>query len=109
MTNALGSVARTTSAGAPDVLTRIVSHDDVSRAKPDPEPYLAGARLLGVPPRDCVAVEDSEPGVESAVAAGMTVVVVPGDKPVPEGPHRVFVSSHEDVTLDFLRSLTPPA
>ncbi|QMS55595.1 HAD family phosphatase [Glutamicibacter protophormiae] len=109
VTNALGSVARTTSAGAPDVLTRIVSHDDVSRAKPDPEPYLAGARLLGVPPRDCVAMEDSEPGVESAVAAGMTVVVVPGDKPVPEGPHRVFVDAHEDVTLDFLRSLTPPA
>ena len=60
-------------------------------------------------PRNCVAVEDSEPGVRAAVAAGMTVVVVPGDKPVPDGPHRVFVDSHEDVTLEFLRSLTPPA
>ena len=55
-----------------------------------------------------IAIEDSEPGVRSAVAAGMTVVVVPGDKPVPRGPHRVFVNAHEDVTLDFLRSLTPP-
>ena len=60
-------------------------------------------------PRNCVAVEDSDPGVRAAVAAGMTVVVVPGDKPVPDGPHRVFVDSHEDVTLKFLRSLTPPA
>lgn len=109
VTNALTSVARHTAAGAPEVLTRIVSHDDVTHAKPDPEPYLRGAELLGVAPRDCVAVEDSEPGVRSAVAAGMTVVVAPGDKPVPEGPHRVFVTAHEDVTLDFLRSLTPPA
>ncbi|CAL8899553.1 HAD family hydrolase [Kocuria varians] len=108
VTNALTSVARTTAAGAPDVLTLIVSHDDVTHPKPDPEPYLTGARLLDVAPRDCVAVEDSEPGVRSAVAAGMTVVVVPGDKPVPEGPHRVFVAAHEDVTLDFLRSLSPP-
>ncbi|MGY4844669.1 HAD family hydrolase [Kocuria sp. MNB10] len=108
VTNALSSVAGTTAAGAPDVLTRIVSQDDVTRPKPDPEPYLTGAKLLGVAPRNCVAIEDSEPGVRSAVAAGMTVVVVPGDKPVPDGPHRVFVNAHEDVTLDFLRSLTPP-
>lgn len=109
VTNALTVIARHTAEGAPEVLTRIVSHDDVTRAKPDPEPYLRGAELLGVEPRNCVAVEDSEPGVRAAVAAGMTVVVVPGDKPVPDGPHRVFVDSHEDVTLEFLRSLTPPA
>ena len=109
VTNALTAVARTTAEAAPDVLARIVSHDDVTHPKPDPEPYLRAAELLGVAPSDCVAVEDSEPGARSAVAAGMVVVVVPGDKPVPSGAHRVFVDSHEDVTLDFLRSLTPRA
>ena len=105
VTNALTSVAAATAAGAPDVLVGIVSNEDVTHAKPHPEPYLTAARLLGDAPEDCVAIEDSEPGATSAVAAGMTVVVVPGDKPVPPAPGRVFVDSHERVTLEFLRSL----
>lgn len=107
VTNALTSVANTTAQGAPEVLTRIVSNEDVTHAKPHPEPYLTGAHLLGVAPEDCVAIEDSEPGAASAVAAGMTVVVVPGEKPVPPAPGRVFVESHEHLTLEFLRSLRP--
>ena len=107
VTNALTSVAETTAAGAPEVFTAIVSNEDVDHAKPHPEPYLTGAQLLGVAPEDCVAIEDSEPGAASAVAAGMTVVVVPGDKPVPPAPGRVLVDSHERVTLEFLRSLEP--
>ncbi|MFI6027534.1 HAD family hydrolase [Amycolatopsis magusensis] len=58
--------------------------------KPDPEPYLLAARLLGVDPARCVAVEDSPPGTESAVAAGCTVLVVPNDVAVDPGPRRVF-------------------
>lgn len=61
--------------------------------KPHPEPYLRAARLLGVDPAHCVAVEDSKPGTESAVAAGCVVLVVPNDVPVDPGERRVLRSS----------------
>lgn len=61
--------------------------------KPHPEPYLRAARLLGVDPARCVAVEDSPPGAESAVAAGCTVLIVPNDVPVEAGSRRVFRAS----------------
>ncbi len=46
----------------------------VRRSKPDPEPYLQVARILGVSPAACLVIEDSEAGVESGVCAGMCVV-----------------------------------
>ncbi|HVP47662.1 MAG TPA: beta-phosphoglucomutase family hydrolase [Bryobacteraceae bacterium] len=52
----------------------VVDGHQVHYPKPDPEIYLKAAELLGVPPRDCVAFEDSFAGVQSARAAGMTVV-----------------------------------
>ena len=55
----------------------VVSGDDVANSKPHPEPYLRGAELLGVDPRDCVAIEDSVPGIASAAAAGSVVIGVP--------------------------------
>ena len=55
----------------------VVSSEQVERGKPAPDVYLAAAAGLGVPPRDCVAVEDSANGLRSAAAAGMTVVAVP--------------------------------
>jgi mannitol-1-/sugar-/sorbitol-6-phosphatase len=57
----------------PDVL---VPADEVERGKPAPDSYLRAAELLGVDPRDCVAFEDAEPGVRSALDAGTRVVVV---------------------------------
>ncbi len=53
-----------------------VTADDVSRGKPDPEPFLVGARLLGVDPRRCLVFEDSPSGGAAAVAAGAMVVAV---------------------------------
>ncbi len=54
-----------------------VCGDEVTRAKPDPEPYLTAAAALGIDPASCVAVEDSRSGVASALAAGCGVVAVP--------------------------------
>ncbi len=51
-----------------------VTADDVSRGKPDPEPYLRGARLLGVRPEECLVIEDAPLGIQSAHAAGMKVI-----------------------------------
>ncbi|PSL00052.1 sugar-phosphatase [Murinocardiopsis flavida] len=55
---------------------RIVSADDITRGKPDPEPFVAGARLLGVPPAECVVFEDAPAGIESARSAGCAVVAL---------------------------------
>jgi sugar-phosphatase len=54
----------------------MVCGDEVSRGKPDPESFLAGARLLGVPPETCIAFEDAPAGIQAARAAGMPVVAI---------------------------------
>ncbi len=55
----------------------IVTRDDVAHGKPQPDIYLAAADRLGFAPDRCLAVEDSEPGLQSALAAGMQVIHVP--------------------------------
>jgi sugar-phosphatase len=52
----------------------MVCGDEIANGKPDPEGYLTGARLLGVSPETCVAVEDAPAGIRAARAAGMPVV-----------------------------------
>ena len=64
--------------------TAVITGDVVSHGKPHPEPYLAAARLLGVELGDCIAIEDSPPGVASAVAAGIPTIAVPHQVPVPQ-------------------------
>ncbi|PXY22930.1 HAD family hydrolase [Prauserella muralis] len=73
--------------------------------KPHPEPYLRAARLLGADPESCVAVEDSPVGAESAVAAGCTVLVVPGEVAVPPGVRRTFRTSLVGVDAHTLAEL----
>lgn len=55
----------------------VVAREDVTHPKPSSEPYLLAARKLGVDPARCLVFEDSEPGTQSAHAAGMTVVHIP--------------------------------
>lgn len=54
----------------------LVTIDDVSRGKPDPEPFLLGAKLLGVPPERCLVFEDAPAGLAAARAAGAMTVAV---------------------------------
>ncbi|MFI9388365.1 HAD family hydrolase [Kutzneria sp. NPDC052558] len=77
------------------------------RNKPLPEPYLKAARLLGVAPADCVAVEDSPTGSASAAAAGCTVLVVPCDVDVPIGPGMVRRETLVGVDVPALGVLLP--
>jgi mannitol-1-/sugar-/sorbitol-6-phosphatase len=58
---------------APEVL---VTADDVTFGKPDPEPYRRAAAALGVPEAECIVVEDAPIGVLAAKRAGMTVLAV---------------------------------
>lgn len=64
-------------AGLLDHFTTVVTRDDVSMPKPDPEPYLLAAERLSAPPARCIAFEDSRSGVHAAHAAGMRTIMVP--------------------------------
>lgn len=55
----------------------LVGGDEVARGKPAPDIFIAAAARLDVPARDCIVLEDSEPGIIAAAAAGMTPVMVP--------------------------------
>lgn len=54
--------------------TVLVSAEDVSRGKPDPEGYLLAARQLGFPPAECLVIEDTPAGIDAARSAGMSVL-----------------------------------
>lgn len=47
--------------------------------KPKPYVYLKAAKMLGIEPRQCIAIEDSRSGISAAVAAGCITVAVPND------------------------------
>ncbi|GAA3823472.1 HAD family hydrolase [Cellulomonas soli] len=77
----------------------VVAGDDVERQKPDPEPYLTAAALLGVDVRDCVVVEDSPSGIASAVASGAQVVAIEVMVPVAARTDVSRVTSLADLGL----------
>lgn len=52
----------------------IITADQISRSKPDPEGYLKGAAILGLPPESCIVLEDSAQGVRAGRSAGCYVV-----------------------------------
>lgn len=55
----------------------IVGGDEVAFGKPAPDIYVEAARRLGVAAVECLALEDSEPGIRAALAAGMSTIMVP--------------------------------
>lgn len=75
------AAAALASAGLDRRLPMRVCREDTARHKPAPDPFLLAAARLGLPPAACLAVEDSDSGVASAVAAGCAVVAVPGHIP----------------------------
>ena len=89
----------------PETFRVIVTGDQVEFGKPHPEPYLTAAAALGVRPEDCVAIEDSNTGAKSAVAAGCLVLCVPHHVPILEGERRVFRDSLAEMTTADLADL----
>jgi len=83
--------------------TATVCAGDVRRGKPDPEPYLHAASLLGADPRACVALEDSPNGVASAEAAGCRLIAVPSLVPIRAQGGRMVAASLSQVNLAVLR------
>ena len=83
----------------------VITGDDVEHAKPHPQPYLLGAAALGVEISDCVAIEDSPPGVSSAQASGATVIGVPFMVDIPEEKTHVLWPTLEGRTLNHVSEI----
>ncbi len=99
--------------GLRDAFQAIVGAEDAERTKPDPAPYVEAARRLaartgGLAPEECVAFEDSMPGIASALGAGMKVVGVAHSYPAEKlrAAHRV-VDSLVGLDAGALRRLFP--
>lgn len=88
----------------PDMIS--VTRNDVRHGKPQAEPYLRAAWLLGLEPGECIVVEDSAPGAQAGLAAGMTVVGWPephrADLIFPAGAHVLRGGDLAGFLLNFL-------
>ncbi len=63
--------------GLVEIFATVVAREDYVNSKPHPEPYLTALARLGLPADRCVAIEDSERGVTSAVAARLRCIAIP--------------------------------
>lgn len=89
-----------------------VTFEKVKRGKPAPDPFLLGAELLRLAPEDCIAVEDAQAGIHSALTAGCQVIAVhaPEDLPRRDEISLIIDSlseltvSRADLTNDFIIS-----
>jgi mannitol-1-/sugar-/sorbitol-6-phosphatase len=88
----------------------MVTAEDVSRGKPDPEGYLAAAERLGVKPEEAVVVEDAPPGLEAGRAAGAATVGVTSTHAAAElTAADVVISTLEELPAVFTRELDASA
>ena len=85
----------------------IVGGDDVEQSKPHPEPYLAAAAALERQPGDCLALEDSPTGVQSALTAGCRVVGIAHIAPIEPAEGLVLVESLQGRSIAELWNLWP--
>jgi len=86
--------------GAP--ISVVVAGDQVERPKPEPEAYELGAKLLGVDVRNCVAFEDSNAGIQSAVSAGAVTIGLPNLIDISHSPADAFWTSLSEKSLTDL-------
>jgi sugar-phosphatase len=93
------SSSRMAAAGIPRPAV-VVTADDVKIGKPDPAPYLMGAKLLGFPPERCLVIEDAPAGVVSARAAGCPVLGVLTTHEVLDAPSVRSLSDARFVPVD---------
>lgn len=84
----------------------IVASGETPTGKPAPDPYVRAASLHGLPPKSCVAIEDSRWGIESASAAGMRCIGITHTYPASElSAADVIVRSLEELTPELIRTL----
>jgi beta-phosphoglucomutase len=107
-------VTSLTGLGLAPLLDALLSRDDVPAPKPDPRAYLQGALALGVDPADCLVIEDSPTGLESALLAEVPAAAVLTnfplqalERPVPGRPDLkpAWIGSSMQDLFDWLRQL----
>lgn len=84
-----------------------VAAEDVTRGKPDPEPYRRGAELLGLDAADCVVFEDAPAGIAAARAAGIGHVIGVGEASREGSPDVVIVDLRSAHWVDGRLQLDP--
>lgn len=77
VTMSMGSLVDQFIERAGDVFAAVVTGDQVTKGKPDPEAYLLAAKRLGVDPLLCIAIEDSPVGIRAAHGSGAATIAVP--------------------------------
>ena len=87
--------------GASEWMTAIVSGDDVTRGKPDPQVFALCAHRLNLDPKWCVVVEDAPVGVEAALAAGARAVAV-----LTYHPHEAFRDHEPHLVAPHVEALS---
>jgi beta-phosphoglucomutase family hydrolase len=88
----------------------VVCGDDVVNGKPAPDIFLLAAKKLGLPPADCLVIEDAHAGIEAALRAGCPVLAVATTNPLSDlGAATAAVESLVGITPDFLRSVSSGA
>ena len=92
-------------AGIADLIDAVVSAEDVSAGKPDPQVFLAAAARLHVQPDRCVVVEDAAAGIEGAKRGGMKSIGVSTSAVLHAD---VFVRSLAELPEDVFDRLLPP-
>ncbi len=82
-----------------DYFDCVITSEEVTRGKPDPEIYLLIANRLGVEPRQLMVLEDSINGMQAAIAAGTIAVMIPDMLPpspdIVESAYKIFHSLNE--------------
>ncbi len=95
--------------GLSDRVMVIVSSNDVSRGKPDPQVFQVACDWLGLPPRNCVVIEDAPSGVAAAKAAGAyCVAVMMHHSREALSAADIVVDRLADITVTMLRELARP-
>ena len=88
-----------------DYFIASVCGDEVAAGKPAPDPYRRAAELLGLTPQQCLAIEDSITGADSAEGAGCPVIVVPNVVEVPRSARRHHVDTLAGLGVGRLRDI----
>jgi sugar-phosphatase len=91
--------ARLTAAGLP-LPEFVVPVDEIQKGKPDPEGFLKAASLLGVNPEDCLVFEDTRPGIDAGLRAGMKVVGLLTTMSADELAYDTLVSDLRSVSVE---------
>ncbi len=91
--------------GLLDRFNAIVTGYEVARGKPEPDIYLRGAEVLGLDPRNCLALEDSPAGILAAHRAGCIAVMVPDQDPMDEATQPLLYAVADSLldVMDLLK------